>query len=134
MQFNISQRTEGFQVNAVIRRRLAARRRRIAKRLDKTEMGTECPVISASNIQYEIADRTKAVAAGGIGLIHNIVKELEFDVALNQLGLFKIYLPYSESDHVLNIAYNLPGWPSHGPSHLGFRRFSKVRNRFRQNQ
>jgi hypothetical protein len=87
---------------------LAARKRRIERRLDKTNLGTECPVISASNIHYELADRTQAISAGGIGMIHQVVKSPELDDAINRrLNLFKIYLPYSESDHVLNIAYNL---------------------------
>ena len=95
-------------MNAKIRRQLKARKRRIQKRLDKRKMGSECPVISASNIDYEIADRTKAISAGGIGLIHKMVCQLALDEMINQtLNLFKIYLPYSESDHVLNIAYNL---------------------------
>jgi hypothetical protein len=71
-------------------------------------MGRECPVLSASNIHYEIADRTRAISAGGIGMIHQMVKHLGLDQAINRcLHVFKIYLPYSESDHVLNIAYNL---------------------------
>ena len=95
-------------MNVKIRRKLAARKRRIAKRLDKTKFGAECPVISASNIHYDIADRTRGVAAGGIGMIHQMVKQLELDEAINRsVNLFKIYLPYAESDHVLNIAYNL---------------------------
>jgi hypothetical protein len=95
-------------VNAKKRKRLAARKRRIEKRLDKTKFGRECPVISASNIHYEIADRTQAISAGGIGMIHQVVKALELDKAINQhLNLLKIYMPYSESDHVLNMAYNL---------------------------
>ena len=95
-------------MNPKIRQKLAAYKRRIKKRLDKTVMGSECPVISASNIHYEIAERTRAISAGGIGAIHQIVKRLELDKAINQqLNLFKMYLPYSESDHVLNIAYNL---------------------------
>lgn len=95
-------------MKAKIRRKLAERKRRIQKRLDKTKMGSECPVISASNIQYEIADRTRAISAGGIGAIHQMVKQLELDQAINRrLDLLKIYLPYSESDHVLSIAYNL---------------------------
>ncbi len=98
----------GFRVNASIRRKLAARNRRIKKRLDKTKMGYECPVISASNIHYEIADRTRAISAGGIGAIHQMVKRLRLDKLINQqLNVLKLYLPYSESDHVLNIAYNL---------------------------
>jgi hypothetical protein len=95
-------------VNAKLRRKLIRRKRRMEKRLDKTKLGTECPVLSASNIHYESDDRTQAVAAGGIGMIHQMVKRLELDAAINRgLNLFKIYLPYSESDHVLNIAYNL---------------------------
>lgn len=95
-------------MNAKIQRQLKARKRRIEKRLDKTKMGHECPVISASNIGYELADRTQAISAGGIGLIHKMVCRLALDRMINQtLNLFKIYLPYSESDHVLNIAYNL---------------------------
>ena len=65
-------------------------------------------MISASNIHYEIAEKTRAIAAGGIGMIHLLVKRLGLDDAINEsLPLFKLYLPYSESDHVLNIAYNL---------------------------
>lgn len=95
-------------MNASIRRKLAAYKRRIAKRLDKTKMGHECPVLSASNIRYEMADRTRAIAAGGIGAIHQLVKRVGLDQAINQnLKLLKLYAPYTESDHVLNMAYNL---------------------------
>ena len=95
-------------MNFRIRRKLAERKRRIKARLDKTRLDCPCPVISASNIHYELADRTQAISAGGIGMVHQLVKRLGLDDAINQsLGIFKIYLPYSESDHVLNIAYNL---------------------------
>ena len=95
-------------MNAKIRKQLAARKRRIKARLDKTKMDVEFPVISASNIHYEIADRTQGISAGGIGLIHQMVKRLGLEEAINgHLNVLKIYLPYSESDHVLNIAYNL---------------------------
>jgi len=90
-------------VNAKIRRKLAAYKRRIKNRLDKTKFGSECPVISASNIHYEIGDRTRAISAGGIGMIHQMVKRLELDQAINRgVHLLKIYMPYCESDHVLN--------------------------------
>lgn len=95
-------------MNANIRKKLAASKRRIQKRLDKTQMGHARPVISASNLHYEIADRTRAISAGGIGAIHQMVKRLELDQLINQrLKLLKLHLPYCESDHVLNIAYNL---------------------------
>ena len=87
-------------MNVKLRKKLAARKRRIERRLDKTKFGSECPVISASNIHYEVADRTQAICAGGLGMIQQMVKRLELDSAINRrLNLFKIYLPYSESDH-----------------------------------
>ena len=64
--------------------------------------------MAASNNQYEIADRTRAINAGGIGVAHLLVKRLGLDGAINErLDLLKVHLPYHESDHVLNIAYNL---------------------------
>ncbi len=113
-------------MNAKIRQKLAARKRRIEKRLDKTRLGGACPMISASNIRYEIADRTQAVSAGGVGMIHQMVKQLKLDQAVNRsLNVFKIYLPYSESDHVLNIAYNLLAGGTY-LDHLELRRNDEV--------
>ena len=64
--------------------------------------------MTASNIQYEIADRTRATVHGGIGAMHLLVRRLGLDQLIDQhLGLLKIHLPYHDSDHVLNIAYNL---------------------------
>jgi hypothetical protein len=64
--------------------------------------------MTASNIHYEIADRTRATANGGIGAMQLLVRKLELDQAIDHhLGLLKIHLPYHDSDHVLNIAYNL---------------------------
>ena len=91
-----------------IRRQLKARKRRIEKRLNSAATGRQSPEFKASNIQYEIAERQQAVACGGIGLIHQMVRQLELDRQINRgVPLFKYYLPYSESDHVLNIAYNI---------------------------
>lgn len=92
-----------------IRKQLAKRKRRIERRLDKNDnRGCERPMLTATNIQYEIADRSEAVAAGGIGAMHLMARRLGLDEAINhRLGLLKINLPYHESDHVLNIAYNL---------------------------
>jgi len=95
-------------VNAKIRRQLNARKRRIQKRLGAAPSGEQRPELAATNIHYEISDRQQAIGSGGIGLIHRMVKTLELDKAINeQVNLFKFYLPYSESDHVLNMAYNI---------------------------
>lgn len=91
-----------------LQRKLAARKRRIKRRLDKSKFGPHCPVMSASNIHYDIADRTRGIAAGGIGMIHRMVKYLNLDTLINKnVNVLKLYMPYTESDHVLNIAYNL---------------------------
>ncbi len=56
-------------MNAKVRRQLKARKRRIARRLEQADRsGTDRPEMAASNIQYEIADRTRAINAGGIGV------------------------------------------------------------------
>jgi hypothetical protein len=81
----------------------------VARRLDKNDnRGCDRPIMTASNIHYEIADRTRATSAGGIAAMHLMVRKLGLAAAIDRhLGLLKIHLPYHESDHVLNIAYNL---------------------------
>jgi len=65
-------------------------------------------MMTASNIHYEIAERARATAAGGIGAMHLLVRKLGLERAIDRrLELLKIDLPYHESDHVLSIAYNL---------------------------
>ena len=96
-------------MNANIRRRLAECKRRIERRLDKRNIGgCERPMLTASNIRYDLAARTRAVSAGGIGLMHCLVKALGLDDTINaRVPVFKLNNPYHESDHVLNIAYNV---------------------------
>jgi len=96
-------------VNIKIRKQIERRKRRITRRLDKSDnRGCDRPIMTASNIHYEIADRTQATAHGGIGAMHLLVRKLQLDQAIDaHLGLLKIHLPYHDSDHVLNIADNL---------------------------
>lgn len=96
-------------MKAGIRKQIERSKGRVARRLDKHDnRGCERPMMTAANIHYEIAERTRATAAGGIGAIHLLVRKLELGEAINrQLRLLKMHLPYHESDHVLSIAYNL---------------------------
>jgi hypothetical protein len=65
-------------------------------------------MFSAGNIQYELADRTRGIACGGIGVIHQLARQSGLIEALNgNLHLLKFHLPYHESDHILNLAYNI---------------------------
>jgi hypothetical protein len=90
------------------RKQLNARKRRIKKRLSSPPTGRQSPELQATNIQYEIAERPQAIACGGIGMIHQMVNRLELAKQINRdVPLFKFYLPYAESDHVLNMAYNI---------------------------
>ncbi len=84
------------------------RKRSIEKRLNgPLNQDLSRPMFSASNIHYELADRTRAISHGGIGLVQGLVNEIGLAEAINRhLKLLKIHLPYHESDHVLNIAYN----------------------------
>ena len=65
------------------------------------------PVLGRANIAYELAERTKAVAKGGMGLVAQLVKALRLAKEVDSsLHLLKAHRPYHESDHVLNVAYN----------------------------
>jgi Transposase DDE domain group 1 len=91
-----------------VSRKLENRKRRLARRLDKTKLG-DCskPMFAASNIHYELSDRCHGINHGGIGAIHLLARQLGLIDAINQrLHVLKIHLPFHESDHVLNFAYN----------------------------
>lgn len=65
-------------------------------------------MFQGSNIHYEVDGRNKGIAQGGIGVLHQLVKMTGLIKALDQdLHLLKRHLPYHESDHVLNMAYNI---------------------------
>jgi len=65
-------------------------------------------MMAASNIQYEVAQRSRGLACGGIGAVHLLARRTGLIEALDRrLHLLKVHLPYQESDHVLNVAYNI---------------------------
>jgi hypothetical protein len=65
-------------------------------------------MFTASNIHYELADRVQGLGPGGIGAMHLLARRVGLIEAIDErLHLLKVHLPYHESDHVLNIAYNL---------------------------
>jgi hypothetical protein len=95
-------------VKPIPHRHHAAGKRKIRLRLDRpvTAPSPE-PVITAANIRYEVATKTRAIGCGGIGAVHLLVRKLGLAEAIDdRLHLLKHHLPYHESDHVLNLAYN----------------------------
>lgn len=97
-----------FRVNKNYQKTLRKRKAEIEERIQPQNFSDQCePVIQAGNIHYEISDRFNAVNYGGIGAIHLMVQKLGLAKEIdNNLHLLKVHLPYQESDHVLNIAYN----------------------------
>jgi hypothetical protein len=95
-------------VNVKIRRQLEQRKRRIEYRLNKAKFkNVDKPVFTASNIRYEIGDRHRGIAHGGIGAFHLLARRIGLIEAIDdKLHLLKFHSPYHESDHVTNIAYN----------------------------
>ena len=88
---------------------LRNRKQRIARRLDPKRRCSEQPepMMSASNIHFEMAERSQALNYGGIGAIHLMGQRLGLAQEIDgRLQLLKRHLPYHESDHVLNLAYN----------------------------
>jgi len=96
-------------VNKKISKKLKQRKQRIQYRLrDINWKEQNKPMFSAGNIHYEIADRTRGLAYGGIGGIQLLARQTGLAKAIDdKLKLLKRHLPYFESDHVLNIAYNM---------------------------
>lgn len=62
----------------------------------------------ASNIHYDLIDRTRGLDTGGIGAMHRLARHLGLIEEIDRrVVLLKAHLPYHESDHVLGIAYNI---------------------------
>ncbi len=88
---------------------LRKRKNRIDRRLEPKNWEEQPrPMLKASNIAYEMAERAQGMNCGGIGAMHLMVQRLGLVEDLDRnLELLKVHLPYHESDHVLNIAYNI---------------------------
>jgi hypothetical protein len=84
-------------------------KRKIENRLRPIDWEDQAyPMFSATNIHYEVATRVRGSACGGIGAIHLLAQRVGLPGAINsKVKLLKKHLPYWESDHVLNIAYNV---------------------------
>ena len=87
---------------------LNKRKENLAKRLERKQFPEQPkPFLRAQNIHYEMAERVRAIECGGIGAFHLLACNSGLVDAINEkVHLLKRHLPYHESDHVLNIAYN----------------------------
>jgi hypothetical protein len=96
-------------VNAKVRRRLRHCKRRIQRRLRKKQWAEQSRrMFRDHNLHYEVGDKTQGLHCGGIGAVHLLVQRLGLADAIDHdLHLLKRHVPYFESDHVLNLTYNL---------------------------
>jgi len=110
MKVSSSSRRSGGASGARKRRsdKIASEARSLRRRLERAVgPNLDGPVLGRANIAYELAERTRAVSHGGMGMVAKLVAALgvadEIDASLH---LLKSHRPYHESDHVLNVAYN----------------------------
>jgi Transposase DDE domain group 1 len=87
---------------------LNQRKQNLEKRIERKQYAEHPnPLLRAQNIHYEVAERVRAIECGGIGAFHLLACNSGLVDAINEkVHLLKRHLPYHESDHVLNIAYN----------------------------
>ena len=65
-------------------------------------------MLSSGKVSYEVGANIDATCYGGIAAVHRLVTRLGLPDQVNdRLRLLKMHLPYHESDHVLNLAYNV---------------------------
>lgn len=96
-------------MNRAYARVLRNRKQRIARRLNPKRAWSDQPkpIMTASNIHYEMAEKGRAVNCGGLGAVHLMAQKLGLPKEIDRrLDLLKKHLPYHESDHVLSLAYN----------------------------
>ena len=93
----------------IVRQRLGAEKRRIEQRLKAAVVVNHGgPVLRGGNIQYEMAAKTSGISHGGMGAVQRVVRRIGLAEAIDaNVSVLKIHKPYHESDHVLNIAYNV---------------------------
>ena len=83
---------------------LNRRQQEVEARLDPAwQPETELPVLGAGNLVYEMGDKVRAIAAGGIGLIEQLVDAIGLRSKLDErVKVFKQHRPYHESDHIFD--------------------------------
>ena len=93
-----------------VRNKIESEKNKIAARLrNARRFNFEGPTFGSrgSNIHYELSERSSGMIYGGIGAVHQMVRGSGLIERINKrVRLLKFHVPYFESDHVLNIAYN----------------------------
>jgi hypothetical protein len=99
---------EGFRVKLRIHEQLDQSKDEITSRLRMMpDLLEDKPVFQASGIRYEIAERTRAICYGGVGMMMALAQKVGLIEAIDRrVHVLKLHVPYHESDHIMNIALN----------------------------
>ena len=65
--------------------KLNRRERRVMQRIDKANWSGQSPMIVPPSIQYELADRVQAMNPGGLGVVQQMVKQLDLAETINRI-------------------------------------------------
>jgi hypothetical protein len=97
-----------IQVSKKDRRKLKKREAEIVERLANDQEVRSSPMMSASNVSYEVSGRVDATAWGGVAAMYQLARTVGLVASLDeQVHVLKIHKPYHESDHILSIALNV---------------------------
>lgn len=68
----------------------------------------QSPMLRCPATKLELADKTQAVSCGGLAFVQQMVRQVGLAESINRnCPIFKLHMPYTEADHVLNIAFNM---------------------------
>jgi len=92
----------------ILRRRKQKTERRLKRKEWKEWKEQEQPILSGNNIHYAMEERNGGINCGRMGVFHQMVGKIGLIEEIDEkVELLKMHVPYHESDHVLNIAYNV---------------------------
>ena len=91
-----------------VRRQLERQKRRRNRNIKKQKKRMQSPMLRCPKTKLELSEKTKAVNCGGLTFVQQMVRQVGLAESINRhCPIFKVHLPYTEADHVLNIAYNI---------------------------
>ena len=88
---------------------LEERKAEIEARLDPSyQPQSTCPVLGGAATRFEVSGRVQAIHCGRLASIHAVVGSIGLARSIDErVFVFKRHWPHFESDHVLNLSYNL---------------------------
>ena len=82
-------------MNAKLRRQCGKRKRRLVQRIDRNRGISQTPMIAPPRANYELAEKSHAVACGGLGMILELIRQTGLRDQINRaVSVLKLYAPY----------------------------------------